>query len=97
MDVSLLNAMLRSSHVPYTPLLVIAASMPSEEAVTSRIPPPVHVANWLSLIHIQHPWQVTHAHCNLVPIIIVTPCYTYRCDQFHWTLLLVSMVAWTGS
>ena len=87
--------MLQSSRVPHSPLLVIAASMPSEEAATSRTHPPVQVANWLSLIHIQHPWQVT-VHCSHVPIIIVSSCHTCRCSQFHWTLLLVSMVAWTG-
>ena len=56
MDISLLNAMLRSSSVDHTPLLVLAASLSSDE-VDSH-PPAVQIAQWLSLLHIQHPWQV---------------------------------------
>lgn len=56
--------MLQSSQVHHTPLLVLATSMPAEEADCLAVdvaPPPVQVAEWLSLIHIQHPWQVyTH-------------------------------------
>lgn len=58
-DISLLNAMLHSSPVPHTPLLVLATSLSSaNDGDDGTPPPPVQVAEWLSLIHIQHPWQV---------------------------------------
>ena len=58
-DISLLNAMLQSSPVPHTPLLVLATSCDDidDGSIVTR-PPPVQVADWLSLIQIQHPWQV---------------------------------------
>ena len=69
-DISLLNAMLHSSPVAHTPLLVLATSLSSQSAGDEGTsPPPVQVAEWLSLIHIQHPWQVRYLmvisrHCN---------------------------------
>lgn len=57
-DVCLLNAMLQSSPYHHTPLLVVGAA-PSESQVPSpKLHPPVQVAEWLGLVHIQHPWQV---------------------------------------
>ena len=51
--------MLQSSQYHHTPLLVLAAAPPSESNESSSKPhPPVQVAEWLNLIHLQHPWQV---------------------------------------
>ena len=55
MDIALLNAMLHSSHLHQSPLLVVAASLTSD--IKDSLPP-VQIAEWLSLIHVQHPWQV---------------------------------------
>ena len=56
-DTALLDAMLRSSTLPHTPLLVLATSLSSDSAAP-QTPPPIQVAEWLSLVHIHHPWQV---------------------------------------
>lgn len=50
--------MLQSSPYHHTPLLVVGAA-PSEIQVPSpKLHPPVQIAEWLGLVHIQHPWQV---------------------------------------
>lgn len=80
-DISLLNAMLHSSAVPHTPLLVMATSLSSDSDNGVEA---VQIAEWLSLVHIQHPWQVRCRRCCNVSDVIYIQCELfYRCELWH--------------